>query len=62
MYLASWKEAHPAGEVHASTVGRKPFQPARICLAGQLNVGYQRLPACGCGCGFPLKKQPDIRM
>jgi len=33
-----------------------------MCLAGQLKCGYPRIPARGCGCGFPLKRQPDIRM
>jgi hypothetical protein len=28
MYLIEWKEALPAGEVHALLAGRKPFQPA----------------------------------
>jgi hypothetical protein len=40
MYLANWKEALPVGEVHALPAGRKPFQPARMCLAG-----YVRIPA-----------------
>jgi hypothetical protein len=62
MYLAEWRVSIPVGEVHASPAGRKPFQPARMCLAGQLKIGYPRIPARGCGCGFHLKKQPDIRM
>jgi hypothetical protein len=37
MYLAGWKEALPVGEVHASPAGRKPFQPARMCLAGRVS-------------------------
>jgi hypothetical protein len=66
MYLAEWRVSLPVGKVHASPAERKPFQPAKMCLAGQLKAGYPRIPArgcgCGCGCGFPLKKQPDIRM
>jgi hypothetical protein len=53
MYLAEWRVSLPVGEVHALLAGRKHFQPARMCLAG-----YPRIPARGCG--FPLKKQPDI--
>jgi hypothetical protein len=62
MYLVDWKGFLPVSEVHASPAGRKPFQPARMCLAGQLKAGYPRIPARGCRCGFPLKRQLDIRM
>ncbi|KAA1070784.1 hypothetical protein PGT21_023862 [Puccinia graminis f. sp. tritici] len=47
MYLAEWKGNPPPGEVHASPAGRKPFQPARMCLAGWKNLAgwKETLPA-----------------
>jgi hypothetical protein len=45
MFLAEWRVSLPVGEVHALPAGRKPFHLARMCLAGQLKVGYPRIPA-----------------
>jgi hypothetical protein len=45
MYLDGWKETLPVGEAHALPAGRKPFQLARMCLAGHLEGGYLRIPA-----------------
>jgi hypothetical protein len=60
--MAGWKGLLPVGKACTSLAGRQPFQPVRMCLAGYLEGGYLRIPASGCGCRFPWKKQPDIRV
>jgi hypothetical protein len=59
MYLVDWKDFLPAGEVFPS--GQRV---TCTYLSGPLEGGYPRIPASGCGFGWPFypKKQPYIRM
>jgi hypothetical protein len=69
MYLTNWKEALPAGKVHASPAGRKPFQllkgwvsehtrqRLRMALSPEKAAGYPDAPGPALAAASPLLEQ-----
>jgi hypothetical protein len=59
VHVPRWLEGFPSSWQGTCTLpaGRKPFQPARMCLTGHLKGGYLRIPTRNEDAAFPGKSK-----